>query len=140
MWNTESCPENKFIVAGSYISDYHDSLGRSRPLKVGDQVHFIRNSRRLNGTQSGSFSDSFASDLGGIQMLIGGPFQSDTGKLIIQKDMVEKCGEVNYDVRYKVCDRCGSNHFVRPKKETWKCCAGEKPYDPKKSTILLRCK
>lgn len=55
-------------------------------------------------------------------------------------DMVEKCGEVNYDVRYKVCDRCGSNHFVRPKKETWKCCAGEKPYDPKKSTILLRCK
>lgn len=85
MWNTESCPENKFIVAGSYISDYHDSLGRSRPLKVGDQVHFIRNSRRLNGTQSGSFSDSFASDLGGIQMLIGGPFQSDTGKLIIQK-------------------------------------------------------
>lgn len=45
MWNTESCPENKFIVTGSYISDYHDSLGRSRPLKVGDQVHFIRNSR-----------------------------------------------------------------------------------------------
>lgn len=48
--------------------------------------------------------------------------------------MVEKCGEVNYDVRYKVCDRCGSNHFVRPKKETWKCCAGKKPYNPQKST------
>ena len=48
--------------------------------------------------------------------------------------MVEKCGEVNYDVRYKACDRCGSNHFVRPKKETWKCCAGEKPYNLQKST------
>ena len=49
-------------------------------------------------------------------------------------DVVEKCGKVNYDVRYKVCDRCGSNLFVRPKKETWKCCAGEKPYNPQKST------
>ena len=90
MWNTESCTENKFIVAGSYISDYRDSLRRGRPLKVGDQVHFIRNSRRLNGTQSVSFSDSSSPDLGDVQMLIGDPFQSDTGKLIIQKGTKNK--------------------------------------------------
>ena len=42
--------------------------------------------------------------------------------------MIAKCGNKYYDVRDKVCDRCGSEPFVRPKHETWKCCAGEKPY------------
>ncbi len=43
--------------------------------------------------------------------------------------MTSKCGNKHYDVRYKVCDKCGSEPYVRPKYETWKCCAEEKPYN-----------
>lgn len=48
-------------------------------------------------------------------------------------EMIGKCGDKHYDVRYKVCDRCGSEPYVRPKHKTWKCCAGEKPYDTETS-------
>ena len=47
--------------------------------------------------------------------------------------MIAKCGNKHYDVRYKVCDRCGSESYVRPKYETWKCCAGKKPYNAETS-------
>lgn len=47
--------------------------------------------------------------------------------------MIAKCGNKHYDIRYKVCDKCGSKPYVRPKHETWKCCAGEKPYNSETS-------
>ena len=43
--------------------------------------------------------------------------------------MIEECGNKHYDVRHKICDRCGSVHFVRPRYEKWECCAGKKPYN-----------
>ena len=47
--------------------------------------------------------------------------------------MIEKCGNNHYDVRYKVCDKCVSEPYIRPKHETWKCCAGKKPYNTETS-------
>ena len=43
--------------------------------------------------------------------------------------MIAKCGNKHYDARYKVCDMCGSEPYVRPKYEAWKCCAGKKAYN-----------
>ena len=46
--------------------------------------------------------------------------------------MIDKCGNKHYNVRYKVCDKCGSEPYIRPKHETWKCCA-EKAYNTETS-------
>ena len=47
--------------------------------------------------------------------------------------MIETCGQIKYDVRSKACDKCGHQSFVRPKDESWECCAGVKPYNPSNS-------
>ncbi|KAJ7336627.1 Neuronal pentraxin-1 [Desmophyllum pertusum] len=126
MWNSNhSCDENKFVVTGS-AGLKNDTLS-GQPVRIEHHIQLIRkfNSPSIAGGKRRIGENS--------TMLIDTPFLDNFGNWVINKDMIAKCGNKHYDVRYKVCDRCGSESYVRPKYETWKCCAGKKPYNAETS-------
>ncbi|KAL9983773.1 hypothetical protein ACROYT_G005997 [Oculina patagonica] len=124
MWNSKhECNENKFVVTGSA------GLQKGQPVRIEHQITLTRKE-----DSSWTASEKRYMDENSTAMLIEAPFLDNSGNWVIQKDMIGKCGNKHYDVRYKVCDTtCGSQPYVHPKYETWKCCVGEKPYNAETS-------
>ncbi|KAL9983760.1 hypothetical protein ACROYT_G005982 [Oculina patagonica] len=126
MWNSKhSCDDNKFVVSGS--AGLQNSTLSGQPVRIEHQITLIKKLESPSMKFEKGYMDDHSSEL------IETPFLDNFGHWVINKDMIGKCGNKHYDVRYKVCDRCGSEPYVRPKHETWKCCAGEKPYNTETS-------
>ncbi|XP_078357314.1 uncharacterized protein LOC144642208 [Oculina patagonica] len=125
MWTSKhSCDDNKFIVTGS--AGLQNSTLSGLPVRIEHQIKLVKKSNYISITSGKRHMGENSSAL--IE-----PFLDNYGNWVINKDMIAKCGEKHYDTRYKVCDRCGSKPYVRPKHESWKCCAGVKPYNAETS-------